>query len=609
MFLLSMTGYLLYMTQKYQIRAEYAPALFCAWISNVLFAAGILNILPYAVWLLFAGGLLFLIRSFKRNCTFLWDRKLDKDTGEIYKIRNIFLQNNRSFIFCTAFFIIIVYFYQLLHSAHFTSYDNFSHWATVVKDMLLQNRMPNFEDAVIRFQSYPLGSSLFLFYACRIIGTSDGCMLWAQFLMLGSFLFTLTALVRKKNIAQMVFVLLYSIWALSVNNSIYELRVDTLLPAAGIAAFSILYQEKEHPGKAMYLSMGILILLVNIKNSGIFFYLACLLFFALYHRKGFLQYKKPFLTAGLLAPLSVLFLWKRHVAFAFSDGMSSKHSMNLAHFGEMAAKKTAEDILEIGIKIGRRFTELGNVEVKLMLSATVFILIPLILTLMAAGRSGPWKKLLCLLAAIWGCFAVYTVSLYAMYIFSMPMGESAHLASYDRYILSILIFLYGMIVTVILDIGNIIDEHNKQVRKFRFINLNLIYKFAIQGTVLLFAFLLVWQVRKRLDLFVQPPDFTRTKRCQLQELIKRDGITQEESVFLYVKGSDDDVRYFFYLTRYELWTDHILVVHEEDFAQSWQQIKDYDRLVIWEADENTDWYLERQGLSQYLGMDRIGIAQ
>ena len=58
LFLLSMTGYLLYMTQRYQIRMEFAPALFCAWISNLLFAAGILNILPHAVWLLFAGGFL-----------------------------------------------------------------------------------------------------------------------------------------------------------------------------------------------------------------------------------------------------------------------------------------------------------------------------------------------------------------------------------------------------------------------------------------------------------------------------------------------------------------------------------------------------------------------
>lgn len=587
LFLVSMTGYILYITQRYRIRVAYAPALFCAWTSNVLFAAGILNILPHAVWLLFAGGIFCLILSACSRKDLIWH-----DTGSLLRY--------------VLFLTIVIYFFRLLHGAHFTSYDNFSHWATVVKDMLLQERMPNFEDAVIRFQSYPLGSSLFLYYACKIIGTSDGCMLWAQFLMLSGFLFVLAALVRKRNGFQILFVLLCSIWILSANNSIYELRVDTLLPTAAVAAFVILYQEREKPEKAIDLAMGLFMLLVNIKNSGIFFYLACILFFAMYHRKKFLQYKKPFLVAGLLAPLSVLFLWKRHVAFAFSDGMSSKHSMNLAHFKEMANKKTPEDMLEIGREIGRRFTEIGNVEVTLLLSATAFVLILLVLTLLLAGPSGPWKKLLRLLAAVWGCFAIYTISLYAMYIFSMPMGESAHLASYDRYILSVWIFLYGIITAVVLDIWNALADCREKERQTE--NLPVLSRSLICGTALLFALLLDWQVRNRLELFLEPPDFAHTKRSQLQELIKRNEIMEGDSVFLYVKGSDDDARYFFYLTRYELWTEDVLVVQEDDFAQNWQKIKDYDKLVIWEADKNTDWYLEMHGFSQYLGMDKTVVT-
>lgn len=606
LFLLSMTGYLIYLTQRYQIRMEFAPALFCAWISNLLFAAGILNVLPHVVWLLFVGGFFFLIWSVKSNYVSASRCRLEQHTIDPYKNKNIFFQNRSVLFRAIVFLVVLIYFFQLLRSAHFTSYDNFSHWATVVKDLLLQQRMPNFEDAVIRFQSYPLGSSLFLFYVCSIIGTSDGCMLWAQFLMLGSFLFVLAALIRKKNVYQTFFAALCSIWMLSVNNSIYELRVDTLLPIAGIAAFTILYLEKEQPGKAMYQSMGILMLLVNIKNSGVFFYLACILFAAVYHHKGFRQYQKPFFAAGLLAPLSVIFLWKRHVAFAFSDGMSSKHSMNLAHFGEMAAKKSTEDILEIGMAISRRFTDFRNVEVTYMLFATALILI---LILALARQSGLRKKMLCLLAGIWSCFMIYTVSLYAMYIFSMPMGESAHLASYDRYILSVLIFLYGVITVVILDTENIFSVSCKNIYKEKYLNFYIILRITVLAAILLFSFLLSWQVRKRLELLIQPPDFSHTKRNQLQELIKKNGITEKDSVFLYVKGSADDARYFFYLTRYELWTDDVLVVYEENFEQNWRHIQDYDKLVIWESDEHTDWYLKTQGLSQYFGIDQIVITK
>lgn len=579
LFLLSMSGYLLYITKKYQIRMEFAPILFCAWTSNLLYVAGILNVLPHTAWLLFAGGFFCLFRFFKIL--------LISDTKPVEK--GVLMRY-------VVFLCILIYFFRLLYGAHFTSYDNFSHWATVVKNMLLQDRMPNFEDAVIRFQSYPLGSSLFLYYVCKMVGVADGCMLWAQLVMLASCLFALTAFIRSKNIYQVLVVLLSGIWALSVNNSIYELRVDTLLPLAGVAAFAILYKEKEQPAAAMYASMGILILLVNIKNSGIFFYLACILFFAISQRKELRRHKTPFFTAGLLAPLSALFLWKRHVAFAFSDGMSAKHSMNIAHFGEMAAKKTADDILGIGVDICRRFTDIGNIEVKLMLFATLFVLLLAILFYAFFGQSGQWKKMLCLLAAVWGCFALYTGSVYAMYVFSMPMGESAHLASYDRYILSVLIFLYGIITVVVMDTWNALDCQGISGK-------------MLPLAALLFAFCLAWQVRQRLDLLLQPPDFAHTKRCHLQQLMQRDGIAKGDSVFLYVKGSDDDVRYFFYLTRYELWTNDVLVVHEENFAENRQKIRDYDYLIIWDADENTDQYLQTHDLGAYCGMNQIGIAK
>lgn len=41
----------------------------------------------------------------------------------------------------------------------FVWYDNFSHWALVVKNMLLTDRFPTFLDTRIIFQEYPMGSA------------------------------------------------------------------------------------------------------------------------------------------------------------------------------------------------------------------------------------------------------------------------------------------------------------------------------------------------------------------------------------------------------------------------------------------------------------------
>ena len=48
-----------------------------------------------------------------------------------------------------------------LIETRFVHYDNFSHWAVVVKYMLATNRIPDAASAIIDFKSYPLGSSSF----------------------------------------------------------------------------------------------------------------------------------------------------------------------------------------------------------------------------------------------------------------------------------------------------------------------------------------------------------------------------------------------------------------------------------------------------------------
>ncbi len=549
LFMLSMSGSVWYLICRFRIRAEFAPALVCAWTSTLLFLAGCLNLLPETALLLFIGGLLLLAVCFFQ--------KYPVSVGR------------RIWMLYAAGFCAALYFFLFLRKAHFTSYDNFSHWATVVKDMLLENRMPNFQDTMIRFQSYPLGSSLWIYYVCRIVGITDGCMLWAQVMLLFSLLFCMTAFLHKANWYGCLLVSAFGIWACLANNSIYELRVDTLLSAAGIAAFAVLYVYRHDPKKALYACCGIFILLIQIKNSGVFFYIICLLFFAVSCRKEWKQHLRCFAAFGLAAPLFTLYLWKKHVAFAFTAGMDAKHSMNLAHFGEMAAKKSQKDILSIGKNILRRFGEFKNIEVMLLVLLTVFLLVFAALFLFLLKNRRQAARMLRLLAANLCCVALYTVSLYAMYVFSMPMGESARLASYDRYMLSVLVFLYGITIIVVID-------------TFR-----LSLPFANGASAAAFAFfagLLIYQASPRLSLLYELPEFTHSKRFALQQLLREHGVSQGDTCALYCNGSDDDKRYLFYLLRYELWTNEILVMRGEELMEHTQEIADFDHLIVWDYD-------------------------
>lgn len=553
LFIVSVTGYLLFFTQRYHIRIQFAPALFCAWTSHLLFLAGLLHILLEAVWILSAVGIFLLIVSWKRN----------------YRL------DSCSLLFYGAFICVSLWFFFLLQGVHVTGYDNFSHWATVVKDMLRENRLPDARDPLIRFQSYPPGSSLFIYGVCSLICPSEGTMLWAQVWMDISFLFCLTVFVRKTNWYLIVVPFLYGLWALTVNNSIYELRVDTLLPLCAVAGFSMIYSYRNEPVKASGCAAGMWMLFIQIKNSGIFFYIVCMLFFLLYEQKKRKQKKLYLFCANILAPLLTLFLWKAHVAAAFPDGMSSKHSMNLAHFGEMVSKKSADDIAAIGLHILSRFADPASIEVKMTLLLTVFLLVFALL----CYRNGQIKKIVFLLAFSLACLVLYTLSLYAMYVFSMPMGESARLASYDRYMLSVLIFIYGIVTAVVIDICSLCGK-TSSIRR-------------LCAAELSFALLLTGQVANRLPLLYKNPDFSKTKRSQLQRLISQNDIREGQSCLIYCDCSEDDARYFFYLTRYELWSDRILVVRADEWKETESEIADYDVLLIWDLDETIKTYLNR----------------
>ena len=257
LFLLSMGGYVLLIRNRFHVRLEFAPALFCAFISTALFCAGILNLLLPAAALLFLGGLaalaVYVVEFFKNRPTL----------------------PRRELLLYAGFLLAVLYFAILMYGIKVNEYDNFSHYAVVLKDMLRSDGLPSFKSINITFQSYPLGSSLFLYYVCRIVGMAESNALWANLLLSLSGIFALTAFVRKENggfIPVTAFALFALIWRADFNS----LLVDTILPITAAAAFAMLYYYRADRKKAALLTALMLSFVVNIKNSGVFFAAACL---------------------------------------------------------------------------------------------------------------------------------------------------------------------------------------------------------------------------------------------------------------------------------------------------------------------------------------------
>ena len=79
-----------------------------------------------------------------------------------------------------------------------THYDNFSHWALIVKYLLLVEKLPGAESTMIPFRDYPPGVSLIIYYICRYAGHSQGMMLLAQNSVLFACFFALAGIVEEK---------------------------------------------------------------------------------------------------------------------------------------------------------------------------------------------------------------------------------------------------------------------------------------------------------------------------------------------------------------------------------------------------------------------------
>lgn len=61
-------------------------------------------------------------------------------------------------------------FILLLTQEHLQHYDNFTHWAIIVKVLLTTNAFPTTANHLIEFSNYPIGTSSLIYYFARFWG-------------------------------------------------------------------------------------------------------------------------------------------------------------------------------------------------------------------------------------------------------------------------------------------------------------------------------------------------------------------------------------------------------------------------------------------------------
>ena len=409
----------------------FLPSLTIAIQVTFLFLAGLLNLLPEVTMGLYLVGFAGILYS-------------------LYKEKSISFLKPYINVGYAVSLILLAIFAVYLRGKVFAHYDNFSHWALVVRRMLTVNRYPNFEDTLITFQAYPLGSATYIYYFAKLISTSESVQMLAQSYMMLAAVLPLFSFAEKNRVAAAIVVVSFVNYILLYNVKITNLLVDTLLPLVGICGLLFTYLHcKTDARTPLYFSAFYMVQLVQIKNSGIFFaaLIAILLFVSAWKKK---EYLHGIICVAL--PIASLILWQKHCKYVYSSAAVSKHAMTVENFESVFGKKTQEDIMLIFSSLFKHAVSYKEVWIAVGIGALIGALILLV-------RKELGKMFLKVAVFSLVIYVVYQLGTLAMYIFSMPRGEAIRLGGIERYTKTILVaILYLNMVPAVKLVSEIADK-------------------------------------------------------------------------------------------------------------------------------------------------------
>ena len=567
-FALSTAGYVLYLHGRKAIPMEFVPAVFCTSSVCLLFFAGILNLLPEITWCLAGAGVILFLRQ--------W--------------RGIAKLSKRSWVVLACYALALVYGAYLLIKVPLSHYDDFSHWGLVIREMLKDDRFPNFSNTLIEFQAYPLGSALWVYYVCRLVGGGEGLFLLAQQILQVSFFLPVFAGIRKENCFFAIPALGYAIFALISGSGIANLLVDSLLPSAAVALFAIFCCGQLDRKSAIVLAAPMVFFLLQVKNSGIFFVLLFWMWAGMQIRKASWPERKVFLLWDILFPCAGLLLWQKHVQLVFSDGSTAKHAMTIANYQHTLLEKNVSDVSAILEGVVAKSFHIDNGSFWLLVVVTVALLLLFAINVHSQKKRTTVIMQLCV---NWGVYCLYMLGIWGMYVFSMPEAEALILAGFDRYSSTCGIFLYGVnAVWLVQNLDSLLPRRR-----------SLAVLACTIAVVLPFWSITANGVQSRYDctsLLVRKHSGQETRSRVEQSLDQYGWFWEDARCIVYQNENDDG--YLYYVLRYETGIAGITVLRDlSPYDSLAQMAKDAEYFLIWTPDSFSDALLEQSGRADARG--------
>ena len=583
-FLLSATGYVAVARAYWKITPRASYIFVFSAQALVMYFAGLAGVLVYAAYALFGGGIVLLVALI-----------LNKKIKLAYNVSSL---SAIGLAFVAVFGAITA----SLIDTFFVHYDNFSHWAVVVKYMLVTDRIPDAASAIIDFKSYPLGSSSFLYYVGRIVGNGEGIMLAGQAILLFASFYAVFGAIRDQKRFLLAALLGLGCSAMAYFNisiRINNLLVDFLLPVLALAVIGVLLVERKRFSTACLACLPVLGLLAIVKNTGIFFALlgyVFLLYRSVQFQRADLKLR-PFFWGALgtiLLSLLPLILWNVHTSLAFPVD-AGKFSYDFQTLSSFSIDKTPEQIRYIVQLFLYTATSLSQLPT---LGFVLFNAIAVVVYLVARFVFHKRWKLLVTLLIMDAAVVLYYGGILAMYILSMPLDEAMRLAGFDRYASSMILFLIGVVsMRLTMDVENSFYQQQGERRDYRAFK-SLAAKNTYQAATVVFS------IAAGLMLLSELNGMNSSKAAYPETLPARVAAITGDNWH----APDNDTRYLFYSSdkdnevssyelpyvgRYFLFASQVDAVRDFSDETFIGQIQTYDKFVILESTPAIQAYMKK----------------
>ncbi len=351
--------------------------------------------------------------------------------------------------------VLFAYIFVINLGRLYTSWDEFSHWGLVVKNMYLFDGFSNHEYSTVVFGEYPPALALWQYFVTKLCGTYSES---AVYMAAGWFVAALCTPIVSRFSGKKVIAALFSAVILIFMPLIFYPSYLVLLyvdPFLGILLGYILVFDFISEKRDVFYCInmfGAISVLCLVKTTGAFLALVAIGIILISDlirkkRKGNVGIWCVLFSAVLFGKYS----WDFYLQLTGfqaawnTNSVSVQGIMNLLNGGMQ--KYQRDSVLHFVEALSSY--KLGGYVCSMYLPTWIALFVILFLVMIHLEKSAEKKMhIKCLMAGLLGGFAVFLVSLQVLYLFTYSPAEAVSLASYDRYVGTFLVAIAYVIITM-----------------------------------------------------------------------------------------------------------------------------------------------------------------